>query len=341
MENARVIEANAATWFAKRDSESWQEEDELELDTWLNSNVAHRLAFIRVETAWKHAQRLKALRASNSQGEVPPVGAWQFAPIIEPKALPRANVLSRVSRSLACVAWMRGAAAGIAAAAIIATAWYGFTSRTPAYRTAIGGMETVLLQDGSTVTLNTNSEIRVALTPTQRTISLDGEAFFEVAKDPNRPFVVDVGSNQVTAVGTKFSVRRDGDNIRVAVTEGRVRVDAKDAATPPTQLEPGDVASSDRNGILVRQMSVVQLEAEDLSWRKGYVSFRDAALGEVVRELNRYNVRKITVASPAVAAIRVGGEFRVANVDAFVRLIQQTVPVHPVKRGTEIILEDD
>ena len=198
------------------------------------------------------------------------------------------------------------------------------------------------LSDGSVVTLNTDTEIRVALTRTARTINLDGEAFFEVAKDPARPFVVDVGNERVTAVGTKFSVRREGERVRVAVTEGHVLVEAKaNTAQPLARLAPGDVASADAGGILVRQKPIAQVEAEYLTWRQGYISFRDTPLGDVVKELNRYNVRKIKVSDPAVAAIRIGGEFRVANVDAFLRLIQQGAPVRASEQGGYIVLQHD
>jgi transmembrane sensor len=70
------------------------------------------------------------------------------------------------------------------------------------------------------------------------------------------------------------------------------------------------------------------------------MSFHDTALGDVVAELNRYNVRKIRIANPALAAIRVGGEFRVTDVDAFLRLVQPTLPVHVVNHGDEILLQD-
>jgi transmembrane sensor len=342
MKNAKMIEATAAAWFARRDSGMWNEDDQVEFDTWLNCSVAHRIAFIRVETVWKQTQRLKALRANSQPGEVPPVGEWQFSPFFEAKAIRADGPSHRWRGQKGLSSWARGVAAGIVFAAAVATTWYVTSNRLPSYRTALGGMATVPLSDGSTVTLNTNSEIRVALTPAARTITLNGEAFFEVAKDPGRPFIVDVGSARVTAVGTKFSVRRDGQRVRVVVMEGHVRVEAKDAPSqPPATLEPGDVGDADRDGVLVLQKPVAQVEADYLSWRKGYITFRDTPLGEVIKELNRYNVHKIRVSSPAVAAIRIGGEFRVTNVDAFLRLIQQGLPVRAIKQDDEIVLEQD
>jgi transmembrane sensor len=342
MENARTTEATAAAWFAKRDSGMWEPQDQAEFDAWLGSSLAHRLAFIRVETVWKQAQRLKALRASPRDGQVPPVGEWQFSPFFESKLAPGASPMHKRFAVGILGTWARGVAAGLFLAVVVAGSWYMISSRSLTYRTAVGGTETVPLPDGSVVTLNTNTEIRVALTRTARTVSLEGEAFFEVAKDPVRPFVVDVGNERVTAVGTKFSVRREGESVRVAVTEGHVLMETKaSAAQPLAHLAPGDVASADAGGVLVRQKSIAQVEAEDLTWRQGYITFRDAPLGDVVKELNRYNVRKIKVSDPSVAAIRIGGKFRVANVDAFLRLIQQGAPVRASEQGDDVVLQHD
>src|SRR3981189_822736 len=98
----------------------------------------------------------------------------------------------------------------------VGVGWTAWSQQGTSYRTAIGGIAAISMKDGSTVTLNTNSDIRVALSETERRVDLEkGEAFFEVAKDPNRPFVVRVGDQRVIAVGTKFSVRREPNHVRV------------------------------------------------------------------------------------------------------------------------------
>lgn len=167
--------------------------------------------------------------------------------------------------------------------------------------------------DGSNITLNTNSQLRVALTASERHVDLhQGEAFFEVAKDRQRPFVVEVGSKRVVAVGTKFSVRRDGDDVEVVVTEGKVRVEERVApkhdgveasASTPVFLTPGAIARATEAGVWVQRKSVREAEAH-LSWRVGVLMFRDQNLAEAVAELNRYNVRQIVIADPPAARHR-------------------------------------
>jgi len=196
------------------------------------------------------------------------------------------------------------------------------------------------MPDGSKVTLNTNSEIRVAVTETERRVTLDkGEAFFEVAKDPRRPFVVHAGDKQIVAVGTKFSVRRDADAVRVVVTEGRVRLERSSAsgAAPLAQLSAGTIARAAGAGTLVQEKPLDEAE-EFLSWRTGFLVFRDTTLGDAVAEFNRYNMHKIVIEDPAVAAMHVGGSFRSTNVDAFVRLLQEGFQIHVDQRDEQIVL---
>jgi transmembrane sensor len=122
--------------------------------------------------------------------------------------------------------WLRGMrggglVAGVLAATILVTVWRSSASG-PDYKTPVGGLAAVPMTDGSRVTLNTDSAIRVQLTNSTRQIQLDrGEAFFEVAKDSHRPFIVSAGTKRVIAVGTKFAVRRNGDDIQIVVTARR------------------------------------------------------------------------------------------------------------------------
>ena len=212
------------------------------------------------------------------------------------------------------------------------------------------------LADGSHLTLNTATQVLVELTPQERHIRLeDGEAFFQVAKDPNRPFVVEVGNKRVVAVGTEFSVRRTGDDMRVVVTEGKVRVESgSDGAAGSSQLAavgerkgvaaasteiapqrrpgevfltPGSVASAGDDGVVVEQKPVSEAE-DDLTWRHGYLTFHDASLADAVAEFNRYNAHKIVIQDPAVAAIRISGSFRALNYEAFVRVLGAGFAIH-------------
>jgi transmembrane sensor len=208
------------------------------------------------------------------------------------------------------------------------------------YSTPIGGLKDVRLDDGSRITLNTNSRIRVHFSNNERRIDLDrGEAFFEVAHVANRPFVVYAGHDRVRAVGTKFSVRRDSGDVEVVVTEGKVQLATLDAPSDTrlpsvTVLPAWTVARTDKTAVLTHRESPTEVEAS-LSWRNGYLVFKDATLEDVARTFNRYNTRKIVITDPRIAGIRIGGNFRSNNLNAFLTLLRDGFPIAVDDEGDE------
>jgi transmembrane sensor len=226
----------------------------------------------------------------------------------------------------------------------IALAFAHYWPSQTSYSTPVGGIASVPMSDGSKVTLNTDSKIRLDVTKTQRLVELEqGEAFFDVAKDPSRPFIVTAGSKRVVAVGTKFSVRREHNELQVFVTEGRVRVE--DVAAPSSEhdalltLSAGSLARGEDDALLVQQQTVPEIERH-LSWRTGYLIFRDTPLADAVAEFNRYNSQQLVIDDPRVAEIRVSGKFRPTQYEAFGRLMQEGFSVRMQRVGGDIVLSD-
>ncbi len=348
MQSSIQIEERAAQWLAQRDSGAWSVSDEAEFTAWLEQSTLHVVAFIRLEAAWNQAKRLRALSAGVRRGEVPSPDQWQVAPFLNRGIAPmpegpsdrEAPAAPRLRRRWALAA---SVLAAIAASLILYTWPFGSTYRTP-----VGGIASVPMSDGSKVTLNTDSKIRLAVTETERRVELErGEAFFEVAKDPDRPFVVAAGGKRVVVVGTQFSVRRDRSDVRVFITEGTVRIE--DETEPAARagsnenklftLSAGSIARASNAGVLIQEATVPEIESY-LSWRTGHLIFRDTALADAIAEFNRYNTRKILIEDPAVAAIRVSGKFRSTQFEAFVRLIEDGFPVRARQVGDEIVLSD-
>jgi transmembrane sensor len=224
-------------------------------------------------------------------------------------------------------------------------AWYAVErSAVDVYSTHVGEFHRVSLSDGSTVALNTDTEVRVRYRNKTRHVELvRGEALFEVAKNPERPFDVEAGDTTVRAVGTAFSVRlhdedRD-EQVDVVVSEGRV------AINPPSKqtYAAGSVATV-RNG----RVRATTIEAEDitgkLAWTTGRLVFQGEKLSDVVDEINRYNPRKLLVADPDIAGLRIGGTFQATDPDGFARALDRTFGIksHLVSRpfGSDVIRLD-
>lgn len=170
----------------------------------------------------------------------------------------------------------------LAVAATFVAWWMFGPGATQTYRTDVGGLARILLEDGSAVTLNTATELRVWLTRSRRDVDLiRGEVQFAVAHDKTRPFEVGAGGHTVRAVGTAFDVRLDhGSSMQVIVTEGRVAL--LDAARPTLQaatsvITAGEAAVAEVDKIIVRRVTSIET-ARALAWRSGELWFQGETL---------------------------------------------------------------
>ncbi len=359
-DDSERIERTAAEWLARRDGEGWTAQDSAQLDRWLLASTAHRVAFLRLESAWVETGRLQALAAGLAHDGPPTRGRWGLAgeSATDAPSTSRAapdddidfGALRFSPREGRGPRSARGRWAGAVAVVLLAASagvggWWRWRENSAveraAYATALGALETVRLTDGSQATLSSESRIDVALSRRERRIDLQrGEALFEAAKDASRPFVVNAGDHRIVAVGTRFSVRRDRDALRVAVTEGTVRLDmpgADGSAGPETLLPAGSVAIATAAGVSVRRNDPGAAERA-LEWREGYLRFQDTPLREAAEEFNRFNARKLMMGDADVAALRIGGQFRWSNLDGFVRLLEQGFGVRVEHRGELIVL---
>jgi transmembrane sensor len=338
------VEQRAAEWLARRDGGAWSNADDAALHAWLTAAAAHRVAFLRQDAAWKQSERLQALGAGWKRPEAPPRGHWQVPPATRSEqllqALASARTQPRIARRSRTARMIAVAVLGVCIIAI-GIGWRAYTQVDSMHlSTRLGAIETQRLGDGSQATLASDSVLDVHLSRRERRVTLHrGEAIFDVAADPGRPFVVDAGARQIVAIGTHFSVRRDSDALRVVVTEGTVRLQAVDRAarTPSSLLPAGSVAQIEGGNELLRSMAVADAE-QLLEWRDGLLVFHDTSLRDAAAEFNRYNRRKIVIADERVAKLRVGGHFRWDNADAFVRLLERGFPVRADVDGERILL---
>lgn len=206
------------------------------------------------------------------------------------------------------------------------------------------GYESRALDDGTVVELNGGAEIQVRFTGSERRVRLvRGEAHFQVAKNPLRPFVVEAGGVAVRAVGTAFDVLLGGEAVEVLVTEGRVRVD------PPAALAAARVAPEVSAG----QRVVVALTggaspvvtavtdeeiARRLAWQPRLLDFSATPLAEVAAEFNRRNRTQLVLADPALREMPIVASFRSDNLEGFVRMLELSAGVSAERTGDTVVL---
>jgi transmembrane sensor len=186
------------------------------------------------------------------------------------------------------------------------------------YATRVGEVRTITLTDGSRVTLDTDSVLRVTFTSGERTLRLDaGRARFAVAHDEKRAFIVSAGSGRIIAHGTLFDVSIRSTSVNVVLLRGAVEVTAGSTDQlnrPSRQLSPGQQVTFDQTHPVPPPGPA---RTAELRWTSGMLSFEGARLADAVAEFNRYNRRKIKVATSSVGDLKITGAFRAGDVQRF------------------------
>lgn len=230
--------------------------------------------------------------------------------------------------------WPMALAAGVAACALFmgTLVWSPRAPETllsQRYATEIGVNRDVQLPDGSRLAIGADSALELHFDTTGRQLALDrGEAFVEVAKDAQRPFVIDAGSLRVRAVGTAFNVRRTDSQVAVTVTEGRVRVTLpSQPATAGGELEvvAGQRVAYDA---MRGRLALASIDTQRaLGWRNNRLEFVDEPLDVVVANINRYSPRQLRLADSRVAELRFTGTIRPSRIDGWLTALPEILPV--------------
>jgi transmembrane sensor len=226
------------------------------------------------------------------------------------------------------------AAATVAAVTAAVLYWDQVPLDRSTFATAVGEQRTIKLSDGSMLTLNTRSQIRVEFNQRAREIRLaDGEALFSVAHDPRRPFRVVTSAATIQAIGTQFDVHHDAQGTTVAVIEGAVHV--APPARSAAQLSAGEEAHVTARG----QLSTRPLPdpRAAVAWRERRLEFHDIALAEVAAEFNRYNTMRIRVQGVLDPDKRITGIFSADNPEALVRFLEHD-PSLRIERGHQELI---
>lgn len=207
-----------------------------------------------------------------------------------------------------------------------------------------------LFEDGSSVELNRGAVVRAAFTTTERRVELlNGEAYFVVAKNPGRPFVVRAGGVDVRAIGTAFSVRLEAGAVEVLVTEGRVGVQPENVrgattgtpgADPATLVDAGQhatVSFTPATPPRVTEASPAQL-SRHLGWQAQLLDFSSAPLAVAVAEFNRRNRVQFEIADAELGALPIVASIRSDNVEGFAQFLANAPGIHVERRGPDAIV---
>lgn len=287
-------------------------------ERWLGRDEANRAEFARAERAWQDVAAL--------EGELPDlVLAREKLAAHRERA---GNAGRRQSFPAAAAWWKLPALASTAVVfAFIGYAWFveNVPTHRASYATSTGESRQVRPEDGTRIDLNTASSIVVTLYRNRREVTLErGEAWFEVARDADRPFRVDAGALNVEVTGTRFTVRRLNHETSVAVEEGSVQIFRAGNLHESVLLAKGEgVQVVPAGGPL--QTIKVALDQQS-AWREGRLIFSARPLGEVAAELSRYRNVPVRVAMDA-ARLPVTAVINIRAMDDWLAFLPKTLPV--------------
>lgn len=309
-----IAVAEASAWLTRLQGAARSPAMENAFRLWLAENAANARAFARVADTWEI---------------IPGAARWDAARIdsAAPRHRHRHTLFVAVAASVAVV--------------LVVAGFVGFRLRAPVYQTSIGEIRSVTLTDGTRVTLNAATRLRVLYRKHERRIRLErGEAEFDDIENPQRPFVVQAAGYQVRALGTIFDIDSAPGHLDVTLFKGRVDVSRAapaigKPASSPTVLSPGE-------RLVIRGDGQARIDHPSLeaisAWQRGQAVFNDVPLVDAIAKINRYGGTPIRITDPALAEIRVSGVFPIHDPEEFAHAISSLRHLRVVRSPQSIAI---
>lgn len=317
-DSSSLLADQATEWFARIRSEDCSAEVRQAFESWRDRTSAHAAAYEKVVALWNDP----ALQSAARQAAHASIGIESNGPV--GRRFPH---------------WLKQTAIAATIAGLIVPIGLALDLPillTSEFSTSPGERQVVRLSDGSVVTVNTRSAIGTAYDDRNRRVDLlKGEAFFQIAPDTTKAFVVLSHGITTRAVGTEFLVRQELDGVRVTVSEGVVELAPVHHGWTPVQVTAGKqiVVSSGGPGP-VRDVSVGRATA----WLRGRLVVEDVRLADVIEELHRYHSGAIVVWDSSINEIRVSGSYNLADPTAALRALTETLPVRMMRFTDHLVV---
>jgi transmembrane sensor len=342
----RDLVEKAMVWLERSQSPSFTPDQRQQFEHWLQEDVRHRVAHTVALKAKERIDHLRNMRPLDGPADPDLLLSPEHTPRpIGPLSGPgpeRPNQSQPTKMRLVSIA-----AIGVTTlCALTVAGWYASDRLSWVdYATHVGGKHTTPLPDGTSVTLNTDSDLRVRMTPEGRELELTrGEAVIKAAPDARRPFKLIVGKTVIQTAAAEFDVRkRESGQVEVVVSHGRIAAESTEAPlarpfdrSPPTQsvISAGYMASIRPGDVQVSLLDADE-QARKTAWLHDVLDFRGETLAEAAGEFNRYNGRQIVIDDPQIADRRVGGVFVDTDPESFVAALGPTMDVHATTVGGE------
>lgn len=279
-----ALTEEAAAWFLRMQQSDGNDAEQKAFEAWLSQSSAHRAEYQQYARLWHNLDYLER----------------------KPQKKFNATI------------------AGLLALVFIFGVLQWFSRIEDVIVTAIGEREQIVLADGTTIDINTDTKLRLALYGfTRKAVLEHGEALFKIGNERFRAFEVHAGNGVIRHIGTEFNVVRENGKTTVAVLEGAVEIRLEN------QYQTTIVRGEQQISYTEQGLSnIVQTDTETVAaWRKNRLIFRDTPLNEAVRQINRYHIRPIRLGEPQLSTLKVSGEFNATDRDGLIRALKTLFPL--------------
>lgn len=331
LHTANTIDDEASIWLVRLDNGNLSDQARKELKAWLLADKRHSAALTAMADVWDDMDEILSKISDDDLSKN--VSLWPvLKPVFKPLAL----------------------AASISFFAIFITFMMPDNVQKNSYATLIGQQIDAKFDDGSTIHLNTNSRIETEFSDAKRIIKLiKGEALFEVAHDPERPFIVYAGDRLVQAIGTKFVVHLQPENVQVTVTDGKVKMSKVALNTELTDIKALSDTTMEKDDFYLTKGEKVDVGNNqapklthikpeninrELSWLEGKLIFDNEALFDVIEEINRYVDVQIVLKDPSMHNIPISGRFDLKDSKALIEAIELSFNMTSQRLGSNKIV---
>lgn len=313
-EGQRSVSQEATRWFLRLQAPDCTPSEKEAFNVWLGINPTHHQEFTALQAVWN---RMKIL-------ETNPLPEFDTILAQRARVTPKWRSFGHVQITLA---------AAMVMVLVIGGAWWWSAMQVTvtAYQTALGERQIVTLADGTVMELNTKTSLAVHMSTHERRVVLEeGEVYFTIAHEEDRPFIVNTERGHIRDIGTKFSVRTHEDRVSVAVEEGAVQIDLEFDGRRADSDQVRQVVAGQRMAYLYtgRWSEVEQIDAQMIAtWRHGKLIFEGAPLDVAIQEIGRYWPGQIILADTSMADIEVRGVIEIQNLEEFFQTLPNMLPV--------------
>jgi transmembrane sensor len=331
LHSSNSIDDEASLWLVRLDNGDLSQQLRNELKHWLAADIKHQQALTAMATVWDDIDESLAIVNDEKLS-----ASFSILDICTPLLKP---ILVAASVCFICIFAFINSSLNI---------------QKNTYATVIGEQMQTTFDDGSIIHLNTNSHIETEFSADKRMIKLiHGEALFDVAHDPDRPFIVYVGDRLVQAIGTKFVIHLKSENVEVTVTDGKVVMSKINADQRLQDIRKIDTATIKPDDIFITKdhqalamsgqtPTLLAVEANNiersLAWLDGKMVFNNEKLFDVITEVNRYIDQEILLNDALLREIRISGRFDLGDSEALIEALTLSFDIKSQRTGDNKIL---